>query len=109
MSDIKNPLESYLVSKFKEIDPTAHRVSGSGCGDRQKGDISNKFCAVEAKVKRSHENIIMDYQDEWLKTNNQMPMNSKKFPIVAIQNKYGENFVVLSAEDFFKIMREAKT
>jgi len=108
MSDVKNILEMYLVAKFKEIDSTAHRVSGSGCTDYQKGDISNKYCAVEAKIKHSHENIIVDYDNEWVKTINQMPMNSKKFPIIATENKYGERFITLSAEDFFKILKEAK-
>ena len=108
MSDVKNSLERYLVAKFKEIDPSSHRVVGSGCTDYQKGDISNKYCAVESKIHRTHENIIVNYKNEYQKTLNQMPLNSKKFAIVCTQNKYGENFVTLSCEDFFNLMKEAK-
>ena len=106
MSDVKNPLEMFIEAKFKELDPKTHRTSGSGCGN-QKGDIANKFCAVECKIKRSNKNITMNYDDEWVKTNNQMATGTNKFPIVAIQNKYGENFIVLSADDFFKLMKDA--
>lgn len=108
MSDKHNSLEEYLVANFKELDPTAHRVAGSGCTDYQKGDISNKFCAVEAKIKRSNKNIVIDYEHEWLKTLDQMPINSKKFVIVATENSFGEKFITMSAEDFFKLLKEAK-
>lgn len=108
MSDKNNPLELYLVEKFKEIDPKAHRTSGSGAGDLSKGDISNKFCAVEAKIKRSHENIIVDYKYEWLKTHDQKARGTSKFVIIATQNCYGENFITMGADDFFTLMKEAK-
>jgi hypothetical protein len=109
VSDVKNPLEMYLVEKFKEIDPSAHKVAGSGSTDFQKSDISNKFAFVEAKVKRSHKNVTMDYLKDWQHTLDQMPINSKKFPMVAIQNSFGENFVILSADDFFNLLKDAKT
>ena len=64
MSDVKNSLELYMLAKFKEIDPSAHRTAGSGCGN-QKGDISNKFTACECKIKRSNKNIVVDYKNEY--------------------------------------------
>ena len=108
MSDKHNSLEDYLVAKFKELDSTAHKVAGSGAGDKQKGDISNKYCCVEAKIKHTQENIIVDWKKEWLKTNDQMPINSKKFPIIVTENKYGCRFVTLTTEEFFKLLRESK-
>jgi len=109
MSDGKrNILEIYLEAKFKEVDSSAHRVAGSGCGDRQKSDISNKYCVVEAKIKHTQENIIVKYKDEWIKTLNGMPKGTNKFPIIATENCYGERFITLSAEDFFNLLKEAK-
>jgi len=107
MSDIKNPLEIFIEAKFKELDPKAHRTSGSGCGN-QKGDVANKFCQVECKIKRSNKNIIVDYENDYLKTLNQMAKGTNKFVIVATQNSYGENFITMSAEDFFTLLKKAE-
>jgi hypothetical protein len=108
MSDGKlNTLEIYLASKFQELDPKAHRTPGSGCGNSI-GDIANKYVFCEAKIKRSHENITVKFQEEWLHLVNQMPMNTDKFPIIVTQNKYGNNFVTMLSEDFFSLLKEAK-
>lgn len=108
MSDTKNSLEIYLVEKFKEIGIKAHRTAGSGCGDRQKSDISNPYFQIEAKIKHSHENIIVDYKNEYLKTIDQMPRKSNKTVVIATEQKFGERFITMSAEDFFKLVAEAK-
>ena len=103
----KNSLEIYMAAKFAEIDPRAKRTPGSGCGNST-GDIANKYCFVECKMKHTHENIIVQFKDEWQHLLNEMPISTDKFPIIAVQNKFGENFVVLQAEDFFKLLAEAK-
>lgn len=108
MSDGKlNTLEIYLAAKFKEIDKTAHRTPGSGCGSSI-GDIASKYCFCEAKMKRTHENIIIKFKDEWQDLLNKMPLKTDKFPIIATENKYGEKFITLLADDFFNLLKEAK-
>jgi hypothetical protein len=103
----KNSLEIYMAAKFVEIDSKAHRTPGSGCGNSV-GDIANRYCFVECKMKHTVENIIVQYENEWYHLLNQMPMHTDKFPVIATENKFGERFVTMSAEDFFKLLKEAK-
>ena len=107
MSDLKNKLEIWLEAKFQELDPKAHRTPGSGCGNAV-GDISNKFCFVEAKEKHTHENIILQFKDEYQHLLFKIPDCSEKFPIFCIENMYGNKFIILQAEDFFNLLKEAK-
>lgn len=106
MSDSKNPLELWVVEQIKAIDKFCHKTSGSGCGDLSKGDIANKYFFVECKIRHTQENIVVQWHDLWLKHINQMPIASKKTPIIVIENKYGEKFVTLKAIDFFNLMKE---
>ena len=105
MSDHKNELEAYMAEKLKEIDPYSRPTRGSGSGN-EIADISNKYFYVECKMKRTKANVTLDYKKEWLKLNKEIPLGSKKIPIVAIENKYGEKFVILNSEDFFKLLEK---
>lgn len=106
MSEKNNGLELYMLDLIKEIDSEARLSKASGaCGDA--GDIRNRYLALECKEKTTKENIILDYRKEWLKLLGELPVNSKKIPVVSIMNKLHERFVILKAEDFIKIMKEA--
>lgn len=107
MSEKNNELELHMAEGLKPIDSYSRPTRGSGCGN-ELGDVSNKFFFVECKQKRTKENIIMDYKKEWLDLFSRIPLNSKKIPIVAIENKYGERFVLMNSNDFFKLAKEAK-
>jgi len=107
MSDRKNKLERYVVEKLLPIDPYTRPTRGSGCGN-ECCDISNKYFYIEAKQKKTKDNIIIDYKKEWLKSLNSMPVNTFKPLIIVTENKPGERFVTLSAEDFFDLLYEAK-
>ena len=107
MSEKHNELEEHIAEGIKPIDPKARPTRGSGCGN-EIGDVSNKFFYFECKQKRTKENIIMDYKEEWLDLTTQLPLNTSKIPIVAIENKYGDRFVIMSTEDFFRLAKEAK-
>ena len=108
MSDFKNKLEEWLVGKFQEIDPLAKKTPGSGCGWATVGDISNKYCYVEAKQHHTKENIILEFKKEYQHLLFKMPAKTDKFPIFCIENMYGNKFIVLQAEDFFDLLKEAK-
>lgn len=101
----KNTLEIWVVEKLKEIGITAHRTPGSGCGDIQKGDISNPYFAIECKMRHTQENITMSWNKDWLKLLSGMPMQSNKIPLFIVENKYGNKFVTLEAKDFFNIIK----
>lgn len=107
MSEKNNELEVHMAEGLKQIDKKSRPTRGSGCGN-EIGDVSNRYFFVECKQKRTKENIIMDYKEEWLDLASRLPLNTKKIPIVAIENKYGDKFVVMSSEDFFKLAKEAK-
>ena len=107
MSDHKNPLERYVVEKLLPLDPYARPTRNSG-GGNETLDITNKYFYVECKMKKTRSNIIVDYKKEWLKSLNSMPVNTLKPLIIVTENKEGERFVTLSAEDFFDLVYEAK-
>jgi hypothetical protein len=107
MSDLHNKLEEWLVGKFQEVDPKARKTPGSGCGNSC-GDISNQYCYVEAKMKHGQENIIVKLKEEWNHLLFKMPLKTEKFPIVFVEQMYGEKFAILKAEDFFTLLKEAK-
>jgi hypothetical protein len=107
MSEKNNGLEVHMAEGLKQIDKKSRPTRGSGCGN-EIGDVSNRYFFVECKQKRTKENIIMDYKEEWLDLASRLPLDTKKIPIVAIENKYGDKFVVMSSEDFFKLAKEAK-
>lgn len=107
MSEKNNELEVHMAEGLKQIDKKSRPTRGSGCGN-EIGDVSNRYFFVECKQKRTKENIVMDYKEEWLDLASRLPLNTKKIPIVAIENKYGDKFVVMSSEDFFKLAKEAK-
>jgi len=106
VSDKHNSLEEYIVENLKDIDPNTRKTPGSGCG-ASNGDISNKFFFVESKIKHTKENIIIDYKNEWLILTTRMPLQSKKIPIIVTENKYGDKFVTMDADDFFELARKA--
>lgn len=107
MSDHKNSLESWVVEQLKSLDNKARRTRGSGCGN-EIGDISNKLLYVECKMKHGNANIIVEFENEWLHLERQLPISTEKIQIVVTENKYGKKFVTLKAEDFFDLLKEAK-
>lgn len=107
MSDFRNTLEEYVVERLKEIDPCSKKTPGSGCG-ASLGDVSNQYFFVECKQKRTKANIIVDYKKEYLDLVGQMPLNTKKVAIIVTENKFGDKFVTLDADDFFDLTEEAK-
>jgi len=103
MSDKNNPLEIYCANHLKEVDSTARKTRGSGCGN-ELGDISNKFFHIECKRKMTRENFTFD-RKVWLKHLNGLPIVTKKIPFMCFENKLNERYVVIEAEDFFKIVK----
>lgn len=107
MSDFKNSLESWVVGQFDGFDMRARRTRGSGCGN-EIGDVSNSYAYIECKMKHGKENIIVEFKEEWQKLLFKMPIHTNKIPVVIVEQKYGEKFAILKAEDFFTLLKEAK-
>jgi hypothetical protein len=107
VSDLHNKLEEWLVGKFQQVDNLARKTPGSGCG-ASIGDISNKYCYVEAKMRHGQENVILKFKDDWKHLLFRIPIKTEKIPVVFIEQMYGEKFAILKAEDFFDLLKEAK-
>ncbi len=103
MSDRNNPLEHYVANHLKEVDEYARKTRGSGCGN-EIGDVSNKFFYPECKMKMTKANFTFD-RKVWLKHLRGLPIVTKKIPFMCFENKLHERYVVLEAEDFFKIVK----
>jgi len=102
----KTKLEQYIAEKLKKIDKRVRPTRASGAST-EIGDIYSNYFFVECKEKHTNKNIIMDYNKEYLKLINQMPVNTKKEAFIAIENKSGEKFIVMEAEAFFRLVYRA--
>lgn len=107
MSEKNNELERHIAQGLRPIDCRSRPTRGSGCGN-EIGDVSNKYFFVECKQKHTKENIIVEYKKEWMNLASQLPLRTRKIPIIAIENKFGDRFVLMSSEDFFQLAAEAK-
>lgn len=108
MSDKNNELEAYLLRKMKEIDPNARKSRGSGSTGLDIADLVCKDWYCEAKQKHVHENIIADRKKELEKLKSEMPVVTDKSPFWAYENKYGERYVLLESEVFFRLLYRIK-
>lgn len=107
MSEKNNKLEIWTEEQIKQFDSSARRTKASGAST-QIGDIKSKYFFVECKEKHTKVNIIVDYKKEWLHLLSQLSINTHKIPIIITENKFGEKFITLDAEDFFKLVYETK-
>ena len=105
MSDSKNTLEWYIAEKLQEIDKTARPTKASGAS-HEIGDISSKLFWCECKQKNS-KNVIMEREEDWIKLAKRIPVHNLKEMFVAIENRFGERFIVMETEAFFRILKLA--
>ena len=106
MADKTNSLESYIVSKLLPYDPNARRTRGSG-SHTELGDVYNTHFFVECKIKRTKTNIIMDRKEDFMKLAEKIPVHSFKEMFVAIENKFGEKYIIMDSEAFFRLVEKA--
>jgi hypothetical protein len=107
MSDTNNSLEEYIARELHKIDGIARRTRASGAS-LEIGDIYSKDWFFECKIKHNHENIIADRDKEIIDLNNKIPINTKKETAFAYENKFGERYILLEAETFFRLLKKIK-
>ena len=103
MSQKNNELELYIAEKIKPIDPWARPTKASGAST-EIGDVLNDSFYAECKL-RNTKNITID-RKVWIDFLSKLA-NPQKFPIYALQNKFKDRFVVMDAEDFFRLAYKA--
>jgi len=104
MSDHFNTLEDFIARKLTESGFPARRTRASGAST-EIGDIYCDDFYVECKIKHSHENIIADREKELQDLRNKMPVQTQKEPVWCYENKYGEKYILLEAETFFRLLK----
>lgn len=95
--------EDYICQKIKEVDINARRTPGSGNKGR-KGDIfTNCGLHIECKF-RNKKNVYNE--DDLQKTIQEVPLHSKKIPILFTRNKDGKVRAHLEAGTFLDLYIE---
>ena len=101
MSDFKNKLEIWVAGMLKKIDKYARPSKASGAST-ESYDIQTKIplaieCKIQGTVANPKINLIT-----WDKLTEEIPLRSDRVPVLFIQNKHGDRFAVLKAEQFFE-------
>ena len=98
-------LQWYVAKKFQELgDKYARPTVGSGNGN-ENGDIFSSLpYRVECKWRNTKDVTVR--MDTWNKNKASIPFNSKIRPILALENKTGNKFIVIDLDDFFEILKE---
>ena len=103
MSQKNNPLELYICEKLNEIGIPARPTRGSGSGN-EIADISNDRFYIECKIRATESGIHLN-RKVWNKLCAEVA-NNMKTPFYATENSYGERFIILNAEDFFRLIKQ---
>ena len=103
--DIGKKLEQWVLSRVKEIDPSARLSRGSGCGNDY-ADITTNFAFIECKKRNTKDFNIKE--DVWKHLNNNLPIDTEKFCFMVHENENGVKLLTLDADEFFRILKESK-
>ena len=98
-------LQEWVASMLNEIDSRGRSTKGSG-NSTEKGDVYfSTSVGLHLECKCYQKKNVWDV--DWLKKCSQeIPLHSKKIPIVVTENNKEEKHVHLSAEDFFNMYVE---
>lgn len=97
-------LEDYVADKLKEIDKYARPSKASG-GSTESYDIQTT-CDVAFECKQRNTKSITINNEVWSKLVNEIPLHSKKIPVLALENKDKKRWVALDLDDFLDLYIE---
>ena len=100
--DIGKQLENLVVVYFQEIDPKTRLSKASGALS-DVADIVTRDFYIEVK-KRGSESLTIE-KKVWRHLCNQIPTGSLKIPLLIMQNKDKDTFVILQINDFIRILK----
>ena len=96
-------LQWYVARKLNELGIKARPTKASGAST-ELGDILNEIFLIECK-QRSTKNVTINIKT-WEKLISQLPINSSRIPILALENKNKKRFIVIEADEFFNILKQ---
>lgn len=103
--DIGKELEEFVVAYFKDIDGSVRLSRASGALS-DVADVVTKDYYIEAK-KRGSESLTIEKR-VWRHLCNQIPIGSQKIPLLIMQNKDKQTFVILDIKDFINILKKER-
>ena len=95
-------LQWYVAQKLEQLGIKARPTKASG-GSTELGDVLNEVFLVECK-QRNTKSVTVDLHT-WEKNKGKLPVNSKRIPILVLENKEIKRFVVMEANDFFEMLK----
>jgi Holliday junction resolvase len=96
--EIGNKLE-YIVAQILQeaFNDTTIRPSKASGASTELGDIRNSFLLVECK-KRNTKSVTINNK-VWNHLLTQLPINSKRVPLLVLENKEGKQWAVMDLND----------
>jgi Holliday junction resolvase len=85
-------------------DSTIRPTKASGAST-ELGDVKNDHLLIECK-KRNTESVTIN-NTVWKHLINQLPINSKKVPLLVLENKLGEQWAVMNLKDWCRLLARA--
>lgn len=101
--EIGKKLEDTVAQMLKVIfdDSTIKPTKASGAST-ELGDIKNSYLLIECK-KRNTESITINYK-VWKHLINQLPINSKRIPLLILENREGNQWGVMDLNDLQRLL-----
>jgi hypothetical protein len=98
-------LQWYVANKFRELGDKFARPTKQSGGGSENGDVIS-FLPWRVECKQRNTKDITVRIDTWNKNKASIPFNSHILPMLVLENKTGQKFVVLDADDFFNILKK---
>lgn len=95
-------LQWYVARQLSELGIEARPTKASGAST-ELGDVLNKVFLVECK-QRNTKNITINIK-VWEKLQSELPINSCRKTMLALENKDKKRFIVMEADSFFNMLQ----
>jgi hypothetical protein len=101
--DIGLELEQLVVAYFLEVDPSV-RLSRASGATLDPADVMSRDFVLECK-KRGTESLTIE-KKVFRKLCNRIAIGSQKIPLLVMQNKDKDTYVICDIKDFMRILKE---
>ena len=101
--EIGNKLEHAVAQKLQIAfnDSTIRPCKASGAST-ELGDIKNSYLLIECKKRNT--NSVTINKNVWNHLINQLPINSKRVPLLVLENKEGRQWAIMDLNDLQKLL-----
>jgi hypothetical protein len=101
--EVGKKLEHAVAQRLQIVfNDNSIRPSKASGASTELGDIKNSFLLVECK-KRNTDSVTI-HPTVWRHLINQLPINSKRVPLLVLENKEGKQWAVLDLNDLQRLL-----